>query len=339
MARTFTLVLAAAALTAAPLAAAPIAAPTATTPALVHSAPPSTARPSPAPPQRVVPEQVLVKLAALDAKALRAADQGERDARTRVLRAVAQLAAATDSTLVYQRALPLGWALLRAPGLDEERTEALVARVAAHKGVLGAAPNAWRRALRTPNDEYLDYQWDVDTVGAKGAWDLTQGKTSQRVAVIDSGTFVAHPELSGRDAGGYDFVSDADYSNDGDGRDDDYDDPGDGNCQGSGEPDSFHGSHVAGTIIANTNNGSGIAGLNWSARLITVRALGQCGGNDIDIMEGLAWLGGEPVGGDRSMLVTMLPWPTRVETSTPFSASESPRKPSAGGVPRRRRPL
>src|SRR5690606_34572367 len=84
------------------------------------------------------------------------------------------------------------------------------------------------------------------------------------------------------------------------------------NCQGNGEPDSFHGSHVAGTILANTDNGRGIAGVSWNARLITARALGRCGGNNVDIMEALAWLAGEPIPGvpnlsqaDRPTVVNM----------------------------------
>ncbi|OGQ14169.1 MAG: hypothetical protein A2138_27875 [Deltaproteobacteria bacterium RBG_16_71_12] len=303
------LVIAAASLAAAPLAAAP---PAVGVPPTSRPPPSTSTRATAAPPDRVVPEHVLVKLGDVDAKTWRAADAGEPAARARALRAIARLAAATGATLVYQRALPLGWALVRAPGLDEDATAAVVARLVKAPGVLAVSPDHWRRALRTPDDEYLDYQWDIDAIGAKGAWDLTQGKTTQRVAVIDSGTFLAHPELSGRDANGWDFVDNGDYSNDGDGRDADYDDPGDGNCQGSGEPDSFHGTHVAGTILANTDNGLGMAGLNWSAQLITVRSLAQCGGSDVDIMEGLAWLGGEPISGvpalpaaDRPSVVNM----------------------------------
>ncbi|MBI1944862.1 MAG: S8 family serine peptidase [Deltaproteobacteria bacterium] len=293
--------------------AAPSAAPIGTSVASPSSPLPSTsARATPAPPKRVVPAHVLVKLADVGAKTLRAADAGDAVARAHVVRALRSLDRDARTPLAYSRALPLGWALVRAPGLDEASTEALVARLAKAPGVLAAAPDKWNRALRTTDDEYLSYQWDVDAIGAKGAWDITQGKTSQRVAVLDSGTFLGHPELSGKDANGWDFVDNSEFSNDGDGRDADYDDPGDGNCQGSGEPDSFHGTHVAGTILANTDNGSGIAGLNWHAQLITVRSLAQCGGSDVDIMEGLAWLGGEPIGGvpalpaaDRPSVVNM----------------------------------
>lgn len=293
---------------AAPLAAAPgtVTAPVASVTTTVGS------RAAATPPRRRVPEHVLVKLAGIDAAALRAADAGDERARARIGSAVRQLERDSGSVLSYVRALPRGWALLSAPGLDEEETAAVIERVAKQPMVVAAAADHWNRALRTPNDEYLSYQWDVDAIGLKGAWDYTQGKSTQRVAVIDSGTYLAHPELAGRDANGFDFISNSDFSADGDGRDYDYNDPGDGNCQGSGEPDSFHGTHVAGTILASSNNGSGIAGINWSAQLITVRSLGQCGGSDVDIMEGLAWLGGEPISGvpnlpaaDRPSVVNM----------------------------------
>src|SRR5581483_6962281 len=89
-------------------------------------------------------------------------------------------------------------------------------------------------------------------------------------------------------------VSDPSASNDGDGRDDDYDDPGDA-C--GNEPSSFHGTHVAGTIGATANNGKGVAGLNWNAGLVIARVLGRCGGSDVDIMEGSAWLAGAHIDG------------------------------------------
>ena len=271
------------------------------------AAPPGAAAPTVTPPRSVVAGHVLVKLAGFDAKELHAADRGDRREQARVARAVRALGEQSGVALRYQRALPLGWALLRAHDLDEYATQSAVARIARLDGVKGAATDRWYRALRTPNDEYLSYQWDVDSIGLKGAWDYTQGKSTQRIGVVDSGTFLGHEELIGRDANGYDFISDSYASTDGNGRDADYEDTGDGNCGGSGEPDSFHGTHVAGTILASSDNAQGIAGINWSAQLVTVRALGQCGGSNVDIMEGLAWLGGYAIDGVPNLPATDRP--------------------------------
>ena len=100
-----------------------------------------------------------------------------------------------------------------------------------------------------------------------------------------------------------DFISDPASANDGNGRDNDGSDPGDGTSDGEcgdgvpGESSSWHGTFVSGIIAANTNNGVGIAGLNWNAKILPVRVLGKCGGTFEDITAGVLWAVGMPVGG------------------------------------------
>ncbi|MCK5944230.1 MAG: S8 family serine peptidase, partial [Planctomycetes bacterium] len=68
-------------------------------------------------------------------------------------------------------------------------------------------------------------------------------------------------------------------------------DPGDlATPQGS----SFHGTHVAGTIGANGNDGLGVAGVDWNCRLMTVRVLGAGGGTVEDIANGILYAAGLP---------------------------------------------
>ena len=55
---------------------------------------------------------------------------------------------------------------------------------------------------------------------------------------------------------------------------------------------SWHGTHVAGTISAITNNGQGVAGVARSARILPVRVLGKCGGLLSDITDGMRWAAG-----------------------------------------------
>ena len=94
-------------------------------------------------------------------------------------------------------------------------------------------------------------------------------------------------------------------SNDGNGRDSDASDPGDwinvDEC-GPGDPDqnypsSWHGTHVAGTIAAKTNNSLGVAGVAFNAKVVPARVLGKCGGYTSDIADGIIWVSGGTVSG------------------------------------------
>jgi serine protease len=63
---------------------------------------------------------------------------------------------------------------------------------------------------------------------------------------------------------------------------------------------SWHGSHVAGTIGAVSNEGAGVAGVTWSGPIVPVRALGKEGGSFADIAAGIQWAVGLPVPGLRT---------------------------------------
>lgn len=202
---------------------------------------------------------------------------------------------------------------LRGAGLSSAQ---LAQRLAALPDVEWAVADERRGIAAVPNDPYFGAgqtgvlppsgQWYLrapsaelpSAINAVGAWDISTGSPTLTVAVLDTGVRLDHPDLAGKLLPGYDFISDTRYSNDGNGRDADPSDAGDwttaGYC-GSGEPatsSSWHGTQVAGLIGAATDNGTGIAGSGRNVKVLPVRVLGRCGGEDSDIIAAMRWAAG-----------------------------------------------
>lgn len=139
--------------------------------------------------------------------------------------------------------------------------EAVVKALNNNPNVEYAEPNYLFEATWTPNDTYYSgYQYGPQNTDTEAAWDITRGSSSQEIAVIDSGVDYNHPDLDGKTIKGYDFV------------DNDYD-PMDLNN---------HGTHVAGTAAAETNNGQGVAGMAPNTKILAVRALGANGSGSLN---------------------------------------------------------
>ncbi|MFB8244493.1 S8 family serine peptidase [Streptomyces sp. NPDC055952] len=213
----------------------------------------------------------------------------------------------TGEDVDFQRRLGTGAALVDL-GADPS-TSAVTDVVAAYRAdpqVAYVVPDRLNKPTAvTPNDTDYGKQWDLfeSTAGMNvpGAWDTTTG-SGVTVAVIDTG-YVTHSDLAANIVAGYDFISDTAVSVDGNGRDSNPADPGDwynaGEC-GAGVPastSSWHGTHVAGTIAAATNNGKGVAGVAYGAKVSPLRVLGKCGGYDSDIIDAITWASGGSVSG------------------------------------------
>ena len=168
--------------------------------------------------------------------------------------------------------------------------------------------------------DYVDgQQWDMRPfsrstnpagLNVEDAWSLSTGSGAV-VAVLDTGFLPGHPDFVGLDVlPGRDFVSE--YDNDATpGWDSDPSDPGDGIDNDNpahdaaqaacGDPtdsysSSWHGTHVAGTILAQPDS-TGVTGIAPDASLLPVRVLGQCGGDDLDIAAAIRWAAGLEVDG------------------------------------------
>ena len=167
--------------------------------------------------------------------------------------------------------------------------------------------DALMEPMLTPNDSRYNEQWHYfEATGGLNlpqAWDQTAGQGAV-VAVLDTG-YRPHVDLNDNLLPGYDMITNTFVSRDGNGRDADARDPGDwttaGECGNNYPPSdrssSWHGTHVAGTVAAETNNSQGVAGVAYQAKIVPVRVLGRCGGYLSDIADAIIWAAGGNVSG------------------------------------------
>jgi len=160
------------------------------------------------------------------------------------------------------------------------------------------------KPFATPNDPRYGDQWhyyeQAGGLNLPTAWDTATG-SGVVVAVLDTG-YRPHADLNANILPGYDMISNLSVANDGGGRDSDARDPGDAvaanECgSNAAQGSSWHGTHVAGTVAAVTNNGEGVAGVAYDAKVVPVRVLGKCGGLTSDIADGIIWASGGSVSG------------------------------------------
>ncbi|WAC64895.1 S8 family serine peptidase [Pseudoxanthomonas sp. SL93] len=190
--------------------------------------------------------------------------------------------------------------------LDRVEAESLMRQLAADPNVEYVEVDQRMYPVLTPNDTRFSEQWGFGTTAAginvRPAWDKSTG-AGVVVAVIDTG-ITNHADLNANILPGYDFISDTFVSRDGNGRDSNPNDEGDwnpvaGECY-AGSPvtnSSWHGTHVAGTVAAVTNNSTGVAGTAFGAKVVPVRVLGRCGGLTSDIADAITWASGGSVSG------------------------------------------
>ncbi|GAA2490254.1 S8 family serine peptidase [Terrabacter carboxydivorans] len=149
----------------------------------------------------------------------------------------------------------------------------LASRLGADPSVAEVTLDYVRQASATPNDPAFAYDQDyLKTVRVPTAWDRSKGSLNQVVAVIDTGVDGTHPDLLGRTVAGYNAITNAPIP------------------AGAASDDNGHGSMVSGIIAAGTDNGEGIAGVAWTAKVMPVKVLDANGaGADSDVVEGINW--------------------------------------------------
>ena len=134
-------------------------------------------------------------------------------------------------------------------------------------------PNYVYNICKVPDDPLFGSQWGLDQsndcdIDAPEAWDIGTGSNDVVIAVVDTGVDYDHEDLVGKCISGYDFVN-----NDNDPMD-----------------DHNHGTHCAGIIGANGNNGVGISGVCWNCKIMPVKVLsGQGSGSSSGVAQGIEY--------------------------------------------------
>jgi len=193
------------------------------------------------------------------------------------------------------------------PGVEVASAVALLGK---SRDVVYAEPNWVQHATVVPDDPQQGSQWEWPVIDAYDAWDVETGDASIAVNIIDTGIDTDHEDLAANvwtnalEAGGATGVDD-----DGNGYVDDLHGWNAVANNGSPEDDNYHGSHCAGTIGAVTNNGTGVAGVNWASSLVACKFLNASGsGSSFDAIECIDYIIATKAAGSADIRVSSNSW-------------------------------
>ncbi len=113
-----------------------------------------------------------------------------------------------------------------------------------------------------PNDQYLSEQLYLDKIKAYEAWQIAHENTGIKIAILDTGIDLTHPDLQGNLLTGKNILDPTKPPQD----------------------DNGHGTNVAGILAAVGNNQQGISGILWHAKIIPVKVLDQNGNGNANIV-------------------------------------------------------
>ncbi|MCQ4764096.1 S8 family serine peptidase [Cloacibacillus evryensis] len=186
---------------------------------------------------------------------------------------------------------------------DTKTADELISALKKNPNVIAASKNYISKAVKEPNDPMWRDQWGQKRIKAPEAWETTTGSGDVVAAVIDTGVTYDHPDLKDnmwRDEGGdrrygmmfHDNGSATVIT-------------GTGGTANAAMTDwervgdvSGHGTHVAGIIGAVGGNNTGVAGVNWKVKILTVGVFSyipswdDTGAYDSDTMNGLNYIAG-----------------------------------------------
>lgn len=100
-----------------------------------------------------------------------------------------------------------------------------------------------------PNDPWYPNQWSLAKIGAPTAWATTTGAADVTIAILDTGVDGSHPDLASKMVPGWNVYDNNSNTSDVVG----------------------HGTMVAGTAAAISNNGQGVASVAWGCSIMPIR--------------------------------------------------------------------
>ena len=224
----------------------------------------------------------------------------------------------TDAVVLRMPAGGAGLARAQSASDQKQRTLEWVAQLRARPDVRSAEPNTVMRPSALPNDPRYALQWHYPQLNLPAAWDgfssVSAVGAGATIAIVDSGILwdksdptKRHPDFNcevasgvAKVAPGYDFAL---------GDDNPFDDA----LSGSGTALSgYHGSHVAATAAACSNDAFGVAGVAWAARILPVRVFDGDAGTLADVAKGIYWAAGVEIPASVGSSVPVNPNPAQI---------------------------
>ncbi|PTQ78802.1 subtilisin family serine protease [Nitrosomonas oligotropha] len=146
------------------------------------------------------------------------------------------------------KARKIGQSELYIVDVPEYSEEVAVAKLQHHPHLKFAELDHIVSPSMIPNDPYFTSEWHLSKIGAPSAWDIAQG-SGITIAILDSGVAANHPDLASNMIPGWNFYDNNSNTSDVIG----------------------HGTIVAGSAVATTNNNTGIAAVASQSKIMPLR--------------------------------------------------------------------
>lgn len=171
--------------------------------------------------------------------------------------------------------------VLRLPGTTAQQSMAALQN---HPSVEFVEPNYVLSIAAVPNDPQFSQLWGLQNTGQTGgtpgadidatlAWNVTTGSGDVKIGVIDTGVDWTHPDLAPNIWTNPGEIPGNLIDDDNNGYVDDVHGYDFANNDGNPMDDHGHGTHTSGTIAAVGNNGIGVTGINWQAKIVGIKFL------------------------------------------------------------------